>query len=104
MKDVLPAAADCFVRLGVDLISHRWDAVVLTALRTGSARRVDLLSAIGGISDKSLHESLFRLSRRGLVGRDGTTYCLTSTGSSLANGPILALAQWAETNHRSLGI
>ncbi|MGF0309036.1 MULTISPECIES: winged helix-turn-helix transcriptional regulator [Nocardiaceae] len=104
MRDVLPAAADCFVRLGVELIAHQWDAVVLTALRSGPTRRVDLVSMIGGISDKSLHESMRRLRTFRLVEKDdvGGMYRLTDTGESFANGPLLALAQWAESNHRSL--
>jgi DNA-binding HxlR family transcriptional regulator len=104
MSDALPAASDCYVRLGVELISHQWDAVVLTALRTRSVRRVDLVSMIGGISDKSLHESVRRLRDHGLVEKDndGALYQLTETGRSFATGPLLALAQWAESNHRSL--
>lgn len=104
MRDVLPAASDCFVRLGVDLIAHRWDAVVLTVLRAGPTRRVEMLSAIGGISDKSLHQSLVRLRERGLVeqGGDAGSYRLTAIGTSFASGPLLALARWAEVNHGSL--
>ncbi|GGG25638.1 hypothetical protein GCM10007304_44340 [Rhodococcoides trifolii] len=92
------------MRLGVDLISHRWDAVVLTALRAGPSRRTDLLSTVGGISDKSLHESLARLHTRRLVDRDetGRRYRLTELGTSLATGPLLMLAQWAETHQQSL--
>lgn len=104
MRDVVPATADCFVRLGVELIAHQWDAVVLTALRSGPARRADLVSMIGGISDKSLHESMRRLRTVHLVQQDdiGGLYRLTETGESFANGPVLALAQWAESHHRSL--
>ncbi|MCM3894003.1 winged helix-turn-helix transcriptional regulator [Gordonia sputi] len=98
-----PAAADCFVRLGVELISHRWDAVVLTALRAGPARRVDLIASIGGISDKSLHQSLVRLRDRQLVRRgDASTYALTDVGSSLATGSLLDLARWAEQHQLSV--
>ncbi|MGV9824910.1 winged helix-turn-helix transcriptional regulator [Gordonia sp. NPDC003429] len=101
MSPAEPAAADCFVRLGVELIAHRWDAVVLTALRSGPARRVELISSIGGISDKSLHQSLVRLRDRRLVGRnvDTADYELTELGASLATGPLLDLARWAE-QHR----
>ena len=104
MRESLPAAADCFVRLGVELIAHQWDAVVLTVLRSGPSRRADLVTAIGGISDKSLHGSLRRLRDAGLVDKDedGTRYRLTDLGSSLATGPLLALAQWAESNREVL--
>ena len=99
-----PASADCFVRLGVELIAHRWDAVVLTALRIGPLRRVDLRAEIGGITDKSLHQSLLRLRDNGLVDNDGPErrYRLTDTGHSLAHGPVLTLARWAEENQTSL--
>ena len=98
-----PATADCFVRLGVVLISHRWDAVVLTALRAGPARRVDLIASIGGISDKSRHQSLVRLRKRQLVHRgDASTHALTDVGSSLASGPLLDLARWAEQHQLSV--
>lgn len=104
MSNSVPPAADCFVRLGVELIAHRWDAVVLTALRDGSLRRVDLRAGIGGISDKALHESLLRLRDCRLVEKDdeGSRYRLTGVGESFATGPVLALAQWAEANHSSL--
>lgn len=106
MRESLPAAADCFVRLGVELIAHQWDAVVLTVLRSGPSRRAALVSAIGGISDKSLHESLRRLRDAGLVEKDdtGAMYRLTDLGGSLATGPLLALAQWAESHHRALSV
>ena len=104
MREPSPAAADCFVRLGVELIAHQWDAVVLTVLRSGPSRRAALVSAIGGISDKSLHESLRRLRDSALIEKDdvGSMYRLTELGESLATGPVLALAQWAETNHGEL--
>ncbi|GAA1458167.1 winged helix-turn-helix transcriptional regulator [Williamsia maris] len=104
MSESLPAAADCFVRLGVELIAHQWDAVVLTVLRSGPSRRAALVSAIGGISDKSLHESLRRLRESGLVEKDevGNVYRLTELGESFATGPVLTLAQWAEANHGEL--
>ncbi|MBJ7289357.1 winged helix-turn-helix transcriptional regulator, partial [Williamsia sp.] len=89
MREPSPAAADCFVRLGVELIAHQWDAVVLTVLRSGPSRRAALVSAIGGISDKSLHESLRRLRDFGLLEKvdDGAVYKLTDLGESLATGP-----------------
>lgn len=67
-------------------------------LRGGPSRRRDLLSRIGGISDKVRHESLARLTARGLVERtnsDGIRYGLTDLGWSLADGPVRALAYWA---------
>jgi len=103
--DCVPFGADCHVRLGAGLISHRWDPVVLAVLRAGPARRRDLLRSIGGVSDKSLHESLGRLGGLGLVARgDGAepAYELTELGRSFATGPLLALAQWAEEHAAEL--
>ncbi len=92
------STADCHVRLGVDLIAHSWDAVVLTALRGGPRRRVELRAELGGVADKVLHQSLARLRARGLVEQVDQAYRLTATGASFAGGPLLALAQWAEQN------
>ena len=93
--------ADCHVRLATDLLSHAWDPVVLMALRTGRRRRVDLLSGIGGISDKVLSQTLRRLIANGLVTRitddthRGVVYELSGLGQSLAEGPMIALGRWA---------
>ena len=42
--------SDCHVRAAVELISHAWDPVVLSALRLGPTRRSDLLRRIAGVS------------------------------------------------------
>lgn len=98
MPDGRPFTADCHVRLGVQLIAHTWDAVVLTRLRDGPARRRELLRDVGGVSDKVLHESLARLCAHGLVEAvpDRAGFRLTGLGTSLAHGPVLELARWAE--------
>lgn len=104
--------ADCHVRAAVELISHTWDPVVLSALRLGPIRRNDLLHRIAGVSDKVLTESLRRLSTRGLVTkaagespaarRDTAVYQLTDLGESFAGGPLAQLAQWAAENQADL--
>ncbi|WP_147915836.1 winged helix-turn-helix transcriptional regulator [Ruania zhangjianzhongii] len=102
-----PFIADCHVRAAVELISHTWDPVVISALRLGPTRRAVLLKRIAGVSDKVLTESLRRLCQRGLVGkvagpagRAAVVYELTDLGSSLAHGPVSHLAQWA-AEHRA---
>ena len=102
MDDVCqPFVSDCAVRLATDLLAHTWDPVVLVALRAGPRRRTDLLSGVGGISDKVLSEALRRLMFNGLLKRSAggsdraVTYELTDLGESLANGPIAALGSWA---------
>jgi DNA-binding HxlR family transcriptional regulator len=105
----VPFVSDCHVRAAVELIDHRWDAVVLSALRAGPTRRKELLTRIAGVSDKVLTQSLHRLEARGLVtsarraqppsGGIGAVYRLSPLGDSFASGPLAQLAQWA-ADHR----
>lgn len=78
--------ADCRVRAATDLVSHRWDGVVLAALGTGPCRRIELREAIGQVKDKPLTEALGRLTSTGLISRrrDGraSVYELTPLGRS----------------------
>jgi DNA-binding HxlR family transcriptional regulator len=93
--------ADCNTRLATDLLAHRWDPVLLAGLREGPRRRADLLAAVGDVSDKSLTESLRRLTASGLVTptADATSrhvrYELTPLGASFVEGPLRALGLWA---------
>ncbi|MCM2416802.1 helix-turn-helix domain-containing protein [Streptomyces sp. RKAG293] len=96
-----PFAADCAVRLAAELIAHTWDPVVLMTLRAGRRRRIDLLGAIVGVSDKVLTQTLRRLHTNGLIVRITTpgdrsvAYELSELGGSLSDGPLAALGQWA---------
>ncbi|MBO3746086.1 helix-turn-helix transcriptional regulator [Streptosporangiaceae bacterium NEAU-GS5] len=91
--------SDCNVRAAVELISHTWDPVVLTALRLGPTRRKDLLTRIAGVSDKALTEALRRVRAHGLVVKGPRAlYELSPLGESFANGPLVHLAQWAADN------
>lgn len=87
--------ADCQSRLGFDLLSNTWNAVVIWTLRHGPLRHAELRRRIGGISQKVLTETLRRLEDNGLVahlpGRAG--YELTELGRSLLS-PIEAIGQW----------
>lgn len=97
--------SDCHVRAAVELISHTWDPVVVSALCMGPTRRSVLLDRIAGVSDKVLTESLRRLASRGLVtrtGRDAAVYELTPLGASFATGPLAHLAEWAAENQGEL--
>jgi DNA-binding HxlR family transcriptional regulator len=94
--------ADCRIRAATDLFTHTWDPVVLAGLRAGPRRRCDLLTAIGGLSDKVLTETLCRLRHNGLVDRrrfpsapPRVEYALTPLGASLVDGPLYVLGQWA---------
>lgn len=108
-KECPQFVSDCHVRAAVELISHTWDPVVLSALRLGPTRRNALLDRIPGLSDKALTESLRRLSSRRLVGKTPSTgqvgaahYELTSLGASLADGPLARLGEWASANQDEL--
>ena len=104
--------SDCQVRAAAELVQHRWDPVVLSALRLGPTRRNELLLRIAGVSDKVLTQSLRRLSARGLVTRasdqgspsrrDGAVYQLSTLGESFADGPLAHLARWAADNQSAL--
>lgn len=101
--------ADCRVRAATDVLSHRWDSVVLAALGEGPLRRVDLRSSIGQVKDKPLTEALARLCEAGLVARrryraapPGVVYELTSLGQSFHDGPLRSLAEWAEDHGEEL--
>lgn len=93
--------ADCRLRAATELFAHTWDPVVLAALRSRPHRRGELRTAIGGISDKVLTDTLHRLVANGLVGRrayvaspPGVDYGLTDLGESLVDGPMKALGGW----------
>lgn len=93
--------ADCRLRAATDLLAHTWDPVVLAGLRPGPRRRRDLLTAIGGVSDKALTETLRRLVANGLIARRSrpaapphVEYALTALGTTLVDGPMRALAAW----------
>ncbi|WP_371662263.1 winged helix-turn-helix transcriptional regulator [Streptomyces sp. NBC_00280] len=98
----LDFVADCRLRAATDLFTHTWDPVVLAALRLGPRRRRELRTAIGGISDKVLSESLHRLLAAGLLDRHAhaeapprVEYALTGLGQSLVEGPMTVLGHWA---------
>jgi DNA-binding HxlR family transcriptional regulator len=94
--------ADCRVRAATDVLSHRWDGVVLASLGAGPHRRVELREAIGQVKDKPLTEALSRLMAANLVARRHETgsssihvYELTPLGRSFHDGPLQTLATWA---------
>ncbi|QWF79505.1 winged helix-turn-helix transcriptional regulator [Amycolatopsis sp. CA-230715] len=59
--------ADCPTRTGLDLVSGTWTLVVMHALRDTAKRPRALREEIGGISAKSLNETLRRRERNRLV-------------------------------------
>ncbi|NUK07857.1 helix-turn-helix transcriptional regulator [Streptomyces lunaelactis] len=101
--------ADCRARVGFDLLTNRWNSVVLFALVDGPMRPGRLRAAIGGISAKVLNETLRRLEYGGLVMRRAYAEApprvedeLTDLGHSFMV-PIRAMgAGSAEHGHRVL--
>lgn len=100
--------ADCPARTTLSVIADTWAVVLLTALDDGPQRHTELRERVGGISAKVLTQTLRRLEANGLVSRRslptaprGVEYQLTPLGTTL-NGPIRALAAWAEDNTDSL--
>ncbi|MEV2220798.1 helix-turn-helix domain-containing protein [Nocardia vinacea] len=101
--------ADCPARLGVDLFGNRWLAVIVYMLRDGPMRPGDLRTAIGGISQKMLTQTLRRMQTMTLIERHRyaeapprVEYELTEAGRDLLI-PIYALGEWADRHGDSVG-
>ncbi|KOU72390.1 hypothetical protein ADK90_19995 [Streptomyces sp. XY413] len=95
-------AADCQARVAFEVLSNRWDSVIVYILgESGPMRPRALITRIGGISPKVLNEALRRLECNGLVVRQAyaeapprVDYSLTEAGLALL-GPIRAMGAWA---------
>ncbi|MFJ3883208.1 winged helix-turn-helix transcriptional regulator [Streptomyces sp. NPDC090077] len=95
-------AADCQARVAFEVLSNRWDSVIVYILgESGPMRPRALITRIGGISPKVLNEALRRLECNGLVARRAyaeapprVDYSLTEAGHALL-GPIRAMGAWA---------
>lgn len=101
--------ADCLVRAATDVLRHRWDGVVLAVLGGGPHRRGELREAIGPVKDKPLSEALARLMAANLVVRRRAdhassviVYELTALGRTFHDGPLQALASWAQEHGEGL--
>ncbi|GAB3999673.1 winged helix-turn-helix transcriptional regulator [Nocardioides marmoraquaticus] len=99
-----PYAADCPSRQLLDRIGDKWTVLVIVVLQDGPRRYGELASAIAGVSQKMLTQTLRHLERDGLVTRTVTAsvpvrvdYELTDLGRSLT-GPLGVLTDWA-TEH-----
>lgn len=99
---------DCPVREVLSRVGDKWSILVVAVLRDGSMRFNDLRRSIDGISQRMLTLTLRGLERDGLVTRTVTPttpprvdYALTRLGRTLLD-PIMALADWAETNRTAI--
>ncbi|WP_406233707.1 winged helix-turn-helix transcriptional regulator [Nocardia sp. NBC_01009] len=94
--------ADCPARMAVDLFGNSWLPVIVYMLREGPMRPGDLRTAIGGISQKMLTQTLRRMEQMTLIERrryaeapPRVEYELTAAGRDLLN-PIYALGEWVD--------
>ncbi|MEV0341896.1 helix-turn-helix domain-containing protein [Nocardia sp. NPDC050713] len=100
--------SDCPARMGVDLFGNSWLPVIVYMLRDGPMRPGELRTAIGGISQKMLTQTLRRMEQLTLVHRrryaeapPRVEYELTAAGRDLL-GPIYALGEWVDKHGRAV--
>ncbi|MEV6388493.1 winged helix-turn-helix transcriptional regulator [Nocardia xishanensis] len=100
--------SDCPARMGVDLFGNSWLPVIVYMLRDGPMRPGELRTAIGGISQKMLTQTLRRMEQLTLVERrryaeapPRVEYELTVAGRDLL-GPIYALGEWVDNHGRAV--
>ena len=96
-----PLDPNCPSRQVLDRIGDRWSVLVIVLLSGGTKRFGEIGSAIGGISQKMLTQTLRGLERDGLVTRTvyaevppRVEYALTDLGRSLL-GVVDGLMAWA---------
>ncbi|MGK8520798.1 winged helix-turn-helix transcriptional regulator [Nocardia asteroides] len=101
--------SDCPARMGVDILGNSWLPVIVYLLREGPMRPGELRTAIGGISQKMLTQTLRRMERMTLVRRHRypeapprVEYELTAAGADLLT-PIYALGEWVDRHGRAVG-
>ena len=95
---------DCPVREVLSRIGDKWSILIVAVLRDGSMRFNELRRSVDAISQRMLTLTLRGLERDGLVTRTTpprVDYGLTRLGSSLLD-PIMALADWAESNRSAI--
>ncbi|MBF6464476.1 helix-turn-helix transcriptional regulator [Nocardia beijingensis] len=94
--------------MGVDIFGNSWLPVLVYLLREGPMRPGELRTAIGGISQKMLTQTLRRMERMTLVRRrryaeapPRVEYELTAAGADLLV-PIYALGDWVDKHGRAV--
>jgi len=96
----------CFCPLEgvIDVISKKWALLIVNALgNCGKLRFNDLTQELGGISPKTLSDTLKELQAQGLIKRESyaeipprVEYSLTQDGAELRKS-IIPLLKWAAT-------
>jgi len=99
-----PYRRDCPSRRLLDRIGDRWTVLVVGALDGGPRRFTEIATAVDGVSQKMLTQTLRSLERDGFVMRTAypvvpprVEYELTELGRSLQD-PLRALERWAAAN------
>ena len=94
----------CPSRTALTKITSTWTALTLLALGEKRQRFSDLQAAVGGISRKTLSDTLRHLERDGIVARYEMStmprrvdYELTPLGRTLLE-PLTVLIRWTETH------
>jgi len=96
----------CFCPLEgvIDVISKKWALLIVNALgNSGRLRFNNLIEELGGISPKTLSDTLKELQAQGLIKRESfaeipprVEYSLTQDGAELRKS-IIPLLKWAAT-------
>src|ERR1700684_2849545 len=96
----------CVGRAVLAQLASRWASLVLRQLMRGERRYSELRSAIGGISEKMLAQTLRELERDGLISRTSypvvpphVVYALTPLGAA-CGAHVAALVGWIATHVR----
>ena len=97
-------APECPTRMVLDRIADRWSGLVLGRLAREPMRFNRIRREVPGVSQKVLSQTLKRLERDGLVGREAfptvpvtVEYRITPLGLTL-NQAVQTIVAWAEGN------
>jgi DNA-binding HxlR family transcriptional regulator len=94
----------CPIKGIIDIIGKKWSLLVINALRNqGKLRFNDLMKQLGGISPKTLADTLKQLQKEKLITRESfaeipprVEYSLSHDGMELGKA-IIPLIKWAAT-------
>lgn len=102
--EIWPLLEMCPSRVLLDDISGKWAILTIAALSRGAARFNQLRRVLGGVTQKTLTQTLRRLERSGMISRTvleaspvAVEYAITPLGCTLA-GPFSAVYRWADTH------
>ncbi len=104
MPDECNSLCFCPIKGIIDIIGKKWPLLVINALRNqGKLRFNDLMKQLGGISPKTLSDTLRELQVERLIKRESfaeipprVEYSLSRDGIELGNA-IIPLIRWAAT-------